>query len=277
MPDLSSNIVTFVPNDSRDWAIDANSTFTSGAPAAHAQHSRPDVRARSTDTSSGTPAYISYDCGVAGGITPNNVLIMMMYISHDGGESDTLKYRVRIDDVDTIASPSYDSGSGGVAISSPYGERNYAHAMCTPTSGAAGRYLRVDFWATSATYIDIGAISIGAPYQPQLNVRHGSTMPSPTSKLIRTEGDRGQSFSGEGKIYSQSSGQFRFTTETAANDMNEFVAQVGTSRDFVYIWNPTDTARFQQYCFTARFDRFSPISVPNLNLWATSYQLSEIR
>ncbi len=46
-------------------SISATSTFESGNPATNVQHHRPRTVARSTDTSSGTPAYITFDMGGA--------------------------------------------------------------------------------------------------------------------------------------------------------------------------------------------------------------------
>ncbi len=64
MPLLTNN-VAFIRTVMDGLTISASSTFTSGSPATNVQHHRPKTFGRSTDTSSGTPAFITFDMGGA--------------------------------------------------------------------------------------------------------------------------------------------------------------------------------------------------------------------
>lgn len=64
MPLLTNN-VAFVRTIADGLTLSSTSTFTAGSPATNVQHTRPRTVGRSTDTSSGTPAYITFDMGGA--------------------------------------------------------------------------------------------------------------------------------------------------------------------------------------------------------------------
>lgn len=277
MPLLTNN-VAFIRTVMDSLTISSSSTFTSGSPATNVQHTRPKTFARSTDTSSGTPAFVTFDVGSGLTVAPSDLGACAMYLEHDGTLG-TLKLRVRTSNNADISSPTYDSGT--LSVESPRANRAYAHAFENPydtnTSITASRYVRFDLWATSATFIDIGRLYFGDLFQPTVNVAYGSSTPAPREDPRRVPGALGQQISSAGRPYTATAGTLQFSTEAEEDTFSELVEYRGTNRDLVYIHDPKTASYLQQQLIYGRFDTLAPMNIPRMNFWAMRYSFSSVR
>lgn len=260
MPNLNDQALFMLPESGR-WNLYASSTFTAENPALAVQNKRPGIFARSTDTTVGTPAFIRLDPTVDGSVDPDLIGTFIGYAGHNGTIG-TLEYRVRIATVaDFSGGVVYDSGSGGVAVDTPFADREFAHIFDNPadhdTGGpyVAGRYLEISLWATSATYIDIGEVFLGTPYQPERNIQPGGMVdPSAAERVGIVSGSRGQEFDKAGTVYDVASGLFLFSNlSDLKNGWADLATRAGGSGSVLYIKDPTEVPLRQQQYVYGRF------------------------
>lgn len=279
MPSLAARMM-LLRDESKDWTIYSTSTFVAEAPAINVQHKRPRVFGRSTDTTSGTPTSVYLDVGAGNTIDPDEYVFMPMYIRHDG-DLGSLEYRLRTSNNSNLSSPTFDSGAAGTAIDDPWSDRDHAHAIINPFDDdptiTASRYIGLDLWVTSGSYIDVGRIVMGQPYQPSRGEQFGVGLPSPIEEPIRIGGSRGEEFSTGGKVYMRTEGVLLLSSESEARDeLADIRNRVGTNQDVVYVYDPTDSTLRQQGIVYGRFERLEVTRVPQRSLFGVRHAISEI-
>jgi len=261
-----------------DWTLYASSTFTTDSPAAAVQNKRPGVRGRSTDTTSGSPAYVRFDGGSTGALSAGTYFAWFGYISHDG-TAGTLLGRIRLSTVSDFASTVYDSGSGGHLFGEPWAGRDYAHGFIDTTGQGptAARYLELSVWATGASHIDIGRLMVGVPWQPSRNARlAGFVQPTPRERVGIQSGSRGQQFDIPGQVYLEASGRLIFTDESEMRGtFSELINTVGRSGNILYCSDPLDYTYLQQRYVSGRFVDLSPLTQIDDEIWSFSFKVQE--
>ncbi len=209
---------------------------------------------------------------------PINMFIASLFVSHDGVPG-SLKWRVRFDDVSAMSSPTFDSGT--LSFERPWSGRDFSHATLNPydidTTIAPARYMRMDLWASDATYIDIGRIMGGKPIQPIIAPQK-STVPTPVESLRRLVGSKGESWSIPGAVYLQANGTIMSQNrEEAEKIFAELFERQGVSKDLLYLHLPKETGYLQQHIMHCRFDSLTPTQLSAPGDRQIRFQLSGIR
>ena len=275
MPSLTHNAL-FLRPISNEWSIYSTSSYTAGNPALSIQHKRPGIFARSTDTTSGSPAFIRMDAGASTPFNPGSILVSLAYLKHDG-DLGTLKYRVRASNSATFTTTTYDSGPGGIAVDSPFGGRSFAHVLDNAGSGFVdSRYIEISLWATGASYLDIGVAFVGDFWQPLQNLQpRGLVSPSSRERVGVVRGQKGQEFDRAGTIFDGTAGRLLIQSRAELNSWEDLASRVGSSGRLLFVLDPLESTYRQQQFLYGRFIRLGQPRQLQDSLWSVDFVLEE--
>lgn len=185
--------------------------------------------------SSTTTPWIQADLG-----TNKSIGVVAIAIPRSGavlGASDTIRLQLDAEGGTPGTGAVYDSGAAasGIVASAGY----WLHFFSTPQSA---RYARLTF-STANAYVQVGRLWIGATFQPAINFGHGWGRQWGDTSVLTTVPKSGLRIANDGPTARLLTLQFQSLTSAEAATLEDGLAAVGTSQQFLVCTDPSNLAR----------------------------------
>jgi hypothetical protein len=152
-----------------------------------------------------------------------------------------------------------------------------AHVYIAPADVTTARYLRIGLndTANAAGYLDVGRLVVAPVFQPTINLAYGAAL-GWEDDSTRTPTDGGAF------IYATRSRRRTLTAtladlpqDEALNNLWEMQRQLGTTGQFLFVFDPTDTTHLWRRSMLATFRDLSPLEMASYARYTTPIALVE--
>lgn len=180
--------------------------------------------------------------------------------------------RVRVSSADTSgqAGDVFDSGSAAGRI-----DQNYGALIALMPAVDTGRYVRIDFSETGASFLEAGRLFVGERHEFEVNFAPGWSR-TYVDRTRKTEGRGGQVFMDVGESYRTIELNLEFVTEEERHGVVEEIDRVnGEHVDMLVITDP-DSENLGRDCLWAFIDGNRPVIQPYvIDVFTKSYRFRE--
>jgi hypothetical protein len=146
-----------------------------------------------------------------------------------------------------------------------------------PAAPLAARYLQLSFndTANAAGYLQFGRFIAMGGLQPAKNASFGGLRSGHSELSSVAVSPAGKKFFTERRRLRRENFTLNWLTPTEAEQLHEFQAEVGTTREVLYVPNPADAAYSQRYGFLGTMRELSDLEYPYVTTRALAFQLEE--